>query len=138
MTKTQRPQRPLLPHPGEDRPRRAAGTSLVRLFGSGGWILRHKHCDKPLGTTASSDAASTFGWGGWPSPNSPGMHVPPESAHCRCQTHTFRCHESSVPRLALGDLLSPALAVLPVPRTITHSAPQYISHCISCLIWQQN
>ena len=92
-----------------------------------------------------------FGWGGWPGPNSPGEHCwgarPPESARCcrlkawlhrRCQMHTFRCHESSVPQVASGDLLSSALAVLPVPRTITHSAPQYISHCISCLIWQQN
>lgn len=149
--KTQRPQRLLLLHPGEDIPPGAAGASLVRLFDSGGWILRQKNSDKSLGATASSDAVSTVGGEVGPVLPPPGSaagaRVPRRSARCcrlkaqlrrRCQMHTFWCHESSVPQLASGDLLSSALAVLPVPRTITHSAPQYISHCISCLIWQQN
>lgn len=124
----------------EDRPQGAAGARLVRLFGSGGWILQQKTSGKPVGATASSDTTSTSGGevgllltllGG-----AARARVPPNQlAAARCMRWV---PGEPCPQLALGHLLPSALAVLPVPRTITHSAPQYISHCISCLIWQQN
>lgn len=103
MAKTQRPQRLLLLRPGEDRPWGATDMSLVRLFGSDGCILQHKHSDKPLGTREASDASSTLGGE---------VGCPPKSAPyaAAAKTHTFWCHESSEPQVM------PILSARSAPR----------------------
>lgn len=99
---------------------------------------------KPSCTVFSTARRAERGcaWG-WPGPTSPGQRlgtVPSSPAQCHGHRHSrttaarrgFQCHETSRLRC------SPIPGAQPAPRTITHSAPQCISHRISCLIWQQN